>query len=93
MNRANNHDHEKVQYNNLILVIFNEEQLRKYKEEYYSSDKITLFDIANQMKADARDVINNFDFLDFAETIMRQTDSTIPKTIDRLDEEKLLRRL
>ena len=80
-------------YNNLILIIFNEEQLRKYKEKYYSSDKVSLFRIADEMKADARKLIESFDFLDFAETIMRQTDSTIPKATNHHKDERLLKRL
>jgi hypothetical protein len=80
-------------YKNLILVIFNEEQLRKYKEKYYSSAEVTLFSIADEMKADARKLIESFDFLDFAETIMRQTDATIPKSTNHHKDEGLLKRL
>jgi len=80
-------------YNNLILVIFNEQELQKYKEKYHSSDKITLFNIANEMKADAQKLIDSFDFLDFAETIMRQTDSTISKSKKHHDDKNLLKRI
>jgi len=80
-------------YKNLILVIFNEEQLRKYKEKYHSSAEVTLFGIANEMKTDARKLIESFDFLDFAETIMRQTDSTIPKSTNHHKDERLLKRI
>ena len=80
-------------YKNLILVIFNEEQLRKYKKKYYSSGEVTLFRIADEMKADARKLIESFDFLDFAETVMRQTDSTLPKSTNHHKDEELLRRL
>lgn len=80
-------------YKNLILIIFNEEQLRKYKEKYYSSAEITLFSIADEMKADARKLIESFDFLDFAETIMRQTDSTIQKSTNHHEDERLLKRI
>jgi hypothetical protein len=80
-------------YKNLILIIFNEEQLRKYKEKYYSSDNVTLFSLADEMKADAKKLIESFDFLDFAETIMRQTDSTIPKSTNHYEDERLLKRL
>lgn len=80
-------------YKNLILVIFNEEQLRKYKEKYYSSDEITLFRIADEMRTDAQKLIESFDFLDFAETIMRTTDSTLPKSTTHHKDEKFLKRL
>ena len=68
-----------IQYNNLILVILNEEQLRSYQEKYYTSDNVTIFDIARQMKTEAQDVIDSFDFLDFAEALMRQADGTFSK--------------
>jgi hypothetical protein len=82
-----------VQYKSLVLVIFNEEQLRRFQKKYHSSSDITIFDIAREMKADATDVINNFDFLDFAETIVSQADAHIVKTLDHQKEEKLLQRL
>lgn len=82
-----------IQYNNLILVILNEEQLRAYQEKYYASEDVTIFDIARQMKTEAQDVINSFDFLDFAEALMRQADSNISKSTDHQEEKKLLRRL
>jgi hypothetical protein len=82
-----------VQYKSLVLVIFNEEQLRRFQKKYYSSSNITVFDIAREMKADATDVINNFDFLDFAETIMSQADAHLAKTTDHQKEKKLLQRL
>ena len=81
-----------TQYRNLILVIFNEQQLREYKAKYYASEEVTIFDIANEMKTEARDLIDHFDFLDFAEAVMRQPDATIPKVTDHQDDEKLLKR-
>lgn len=83
----------KEKYKNLILVIFNEEQLQKYKEKYYSSNEVTLFRIADEMKKDAQKLIESFDFLDFAETIMRAPDSTLSKSTNHRKDEKLLRRL
>jgi hypothetical protein len=82
-----------IQYNNLILVILNEEQLRAYQEKYYTSADVTIFDIARQMKAEALDVINTFDFLDFAETLMRQADEALSKSKNHQGDKKLLRRL
>jgi hypothetical protein len=82
-----------VQYKSLVLVIFNEEQLQRFQKKYYSSSDITVFDIAREMKADATDVINNFDFLDFAETIMSQADARLAETTNHQKEEKLLQRL
>jgi hypothetical protein len=84
---------EVTQYTNLILMIFNEQQLRKYKERYYSSDKVTIFDIAHEMQADAKDLLEAFDFLDFAEAVLRQPDATLPNTTAYQKDEKLLKRL
>lgn len=82
-----------VKYNSLVLVIFSEEQLRRFQKKYYSSSDMTVFDIAREMKADAMDVINNFDFLVFAETLMNQADSRLTETADHQKEERLLQRL
>lgn len=82
-----------IQYNNLILVILNEEQLHAYQKKYYASESVTIFDIAQQMKAEAQEVLDSFDFLDFAETLMRQADSSLSRATNHQEEKKLLRRL
>jgi hypothetical protein len=81
-----------VQYKNLILVIFNEQQLQNYQQKYYSG-KLSLFDIANEMQAEAQEVIDSFDFLDFAETLMRQTAEGREHLQRRQQEEKWLQRM
>lgn len=68
------------QYRSLILVIFNEAQLKRYQQKYYASDEATLFGIAEEMKAEAHNLIEEFDFLDFAETILHQVDSSTLKS-------------
>lgn len=82
-----------VQYNSLVLVIFNKEQLRQFQKKYYASGSTTLFDIAREMKAEATDVINSFDFLDFAEELMRQTEDPLEKTTVRRKKSSLIQRL
>lgn len=82
-----------TQYTSLILVIFNEQQLRKYKAKYEASHTVLIFDIAAAMKADAKDLIETFDFLDFAEAVVRQTDAVSPMATTHRDDEKLLKRL
>ena len=82
-----------VQYDSLVLVIFNEEQLRRFQKRYHSSKNMTMFDIAREMNAEANDVIKSFDFLEFAEMLMRQADPQLTQNINHHDDEQLLQRL
>jgi hypothetical protein len=83
-----------VRYDSLILVIFTEEQLQRYREKYATSATLSIFDIAKEMKADAQEVLNSFDFLDFAEAVLQQTDSTaVSKTSKPREKTKMLQRL
>lgn len=81
-----------VQYESLVLVIFNEEQLRRFQQRYQTSGTMTLFDIAREMKAEATDVINNFDFLEFAEMLVRQAEPRIAHSAAHRQDEHLLQR-
>lgn len=82
-----------VRYDSLILVIFTAEELQRYRELYATSETLTIFDIAKKMKADAQDVLNTFDFLDFAEAILQQADPADRRRTKQHKEQKLLQRL
>lgn len=80
-----------VQYDSLVMVIFNEEQLQRFQQRYYASSETTLFDIAREMRSDAEGVIDSFDFLEFAEALMRQAD--LRREHARHKDEQLLQRV
>lgn len=81
-----------LQYDSLVLVIFNEEQLRRFQKRYYSSENMTMFDIAREMKTEANEVINSFDFLEFAEMLMRQAEPQLAETTHHHEDKELLQR-
>lgn len=83
---------EPVRYDSLILVIFTTEELQRYREQYAASESLTIFDIAKEMKADAQDVLDNFDFLDFAEAVLQQTDTATASHKPR-EKTRMLQRL
>jgi hypothetical protein len=82
-----------VRYDSLVLVIFSAEQLQEFQRRYHASGATTLFEIAREMKAEATDVINNFDFLEFADMLMRQTDPHLAPAARHHEDDHLLQRL